>query len=180
MTLRRKRVVAKLTGGLGNQLFIYFAALSLAREHDRELTCDLSFIEKSHSLGQSRLDSFALEAQVIESKAMMRKAKEIRERIGDALAVRGFPIVNRNYINEVSMINLRPPRKNKVFYLRGFHNTTQHFESIGKPQMKLKLESADFKSLKKEMSDSVALHLRGGGTMQYIKILSGRYLLNTI
>jgi hypothetical protein len=115
MTLRRKRVVAKLTGGLGNQLFIYFAALSLAREHDRELTCDLSFIEKSHSLGQSRLDSFALEAQVIESKAMMRKAKEIRERIGDALAVRGFPIVNRNYINEVSMINLRPPRKNKMF-----------------------------------------------------------------
>ena len=183
MTLRRNKVVAKLTGGLGNQLFIYFAALSFARKHDRELICDLSFIEKSHSLGQSRLDSFSLEASIIESKPFIRKAKEIRERVTDALSIRGFPILNRSYLDEVSMMNLFEPHKNKSFYLRGFHNTTQHFESIGRPELKLKFESADFRSLKKAISKSVALHLRGGDYAKYQDTfgpLSAQYYLRAL
>lgn len=183
MTLRRNKVVAKLTGGLGNQLFIYFAALSFARKHGRELICDLSFIEKSHSLGQSRLDSFSLEAQVIESKAPIRKAKEIRERFTDALTIHGFPILNRSYLDEVSMINLLEPRKNKSFYLRGFHNTTQHFEAIGRPQMKLNFESGDFRLLKIEISECVALHLRGGDYAMYQNTfgpLSAQYYLRAL
>jgi hypothetical protein len=49
MILRRERIVAKLVGGLGNQLFIYFAALNLAKKIDFDLSLDLSFIEISHS-----------------------------------------------------------------------------------------------------------------------------------
>lgn len=57
---KKRRVVAKLVGGLGNQLFIYFAALNLATVSNLELVLDMSLIEKSHSSGHSRLDDFHL------------------------------------------------------------------------------------------------------------------------
>jgi hypothetical protein len=183
VTLRRNRVVAKLIGGLGNQLFVYFAALSFAREHNRDLICDLSFIEQSHSGGQSRLDYFVLEAQVIESKATMRKAKELREKVTDSLSIRGIPILNRSYLDEVSMIDKSVTPPSKTLYLRGFHNTTKHFESIGRPKMQLKVESAEFNSLKKEISQSVALHLRGGDYALFQDTfgpLSSQYYLNAL
>ena len=41
--MNRPRVIAKLVGGLGNQLFIYAAARRLAKRNDARLTLDISF-----------------------------------------------------------------------------------------------------------------------------------------
>jgi len=176
-------VVAKLVGGLGNQLFIYFAAVKFAEEHQRELILDISFIEQTHSLGKSRLDSFLLDGKVVERSRGSKKSTEIWERFGDALELRGFKYLNRNYCDETSFKDARWSKQNNSVYLRGFHNTTEHYESLGRPRLKLKQESSEFKRLQSEISEKVAIHIRGGDYVTHSDTfgpLSKRYYLNSL
>jgi glycosyl transferase family 11 len=54
-------VVAKIVGGIGNQLFCYAAARRLALENDAALCLDLNFFRSDVHYGREyRLDSFAL------------------------------------------------------------------------------------------------------------------------
>ncbi len=183
MKRQSRVVVAKLVGGLGNQLFIYFAALKFAEEHQRELILDISFIEQAHSLGESRLDSFLLDGRVVERSRGGKKFIEIWERFGDALALRGFKYLNRNYCDEASFKDARWAEHSNSIYLRGFHNTTEHYESLGRPRLKLKKESSEFKSLQSEISENVAIHIRGGDYVTHSDTfgpLSQRYYLNSL
>lgn len=162
MTLRRERIVAKLVGGLGNQLFIYFAALNLAKKIDFDLSLDLSFIEISHSSGQSRLDAFQIEGEIIESNKFIKSVKEYRERLVDALSIRGFPYLSRRYLDEKTLENIARNSNSKSYYLRGFHNTTKHFEELGRPELLLTKVTPTYLSLKMEIAESIAIHIRGG------------------
>ena len=183
MTLRQERVVAKLVGGLGNQLFIYFAALNLARKINYDLSLDISFIEKSHSSGQSRLDAFHIEGEIIESSKLIKLAKEYRERLVDALSIRGFYNVSHRYLDEETLENIIANRNSKLYYLRGFHNTTKHFEELGRPELLLKEVSPAYRNLKMEIAESVAIHIRGGDYGLYKDTfgpLSQSYYINTI
>ena len=162
MTWRKKKITAKLVGGLGNQLFIYFAALSLSKKIGSELRIDFSFIEKSHSKGFSRLDAFNLHGKLIESKGLIKKSKELRERFIDALSVRGVRIVSRHYLDDISIAEVTKNIQHKSYYLRGFHSTTKNYEALGRPELNLREPSSEYFELKDQIRDSVALHLRGG------------------
>jgi hypothetical protein len=162
VTWRKKKVTAKLVGGLGNQLFIYFAALSLSKKIGSELRIDFSFIEKSHSEGFSRLDSFKLHGKLIESKGLIKKSKELRERVFDALSVRGVKVFSRHYVDDITIEEVRKKTQHKSYYLRGFHSTTKNYEALGRPELHLSEPSSEYSKLKYQIRDSVALHLRGG------------------
>jgi hypothetical protein len=57
----RGKVIAKIVGGIGNQLFCYAAARRLALWNDAELCLDLDFFRSDVHYGRSyRLDSFEL------------------------------------------------------------------------------------------------------------------------
>lgn len=167
MSLRRERVVAKLVGGLGNQLFIYFAALNLAKKIEFDLSLDLSFIEKSHSSGQSRLDAFHIEGDIIESKKPIKLAKEYRERLVNALSARGYSHARRRYLDEESWHNILRSSSSRLFYLRGFHNTTKHYEELGRPELSLTKVTPAYLNFRAEIAESVALHIRGGDYSLY-------------
>ena len=161
MFLRKKKLVAKLVGGLGNQLFIYFAALDLAQKNDRELVLDFSFIERAHSSGKSRLDIFSIEGEKIESPKIVKVIKTFKERILDSLSQR-MSFFTISYLDEQSLDRLQTRSQARSFYLRGFHSTAKHYEALGSPGLKLKYESLEYLSLKSQITGSVALHLRGG------------------
>lgn len=161
MFLRKKRLVAKLVGGLGNQLFIYFAALDLAQKNHRKLILDFSFIERSHSSGQSRLDVFSIEGEKIESSGVIKVFKTVKERILDSLS-KHMSLFTLSYIDEQTIGQLQTRSHARSFYLRGFHSTAKHYASLGSPGLKLKHESPEYASLKSQIIGSVALHVRGG------------------
>lgn len=181
MPRRKKRIVAKLVGGLGNQLFIYFAALNFATEYKRELVLDLSFIEQSHSSGLSRLDNFIVEGQVIETTGIRRRIRQFQEKLIDSLALQGLKFFSRNYVDEESVEKFATRRESKNLYLRSFHNTTRHYEVVGRPKLKLQYASNQFTQLQKEISEAVSLHLRGGDYANFSSVfgpLSTAYYLN--
>lgn len=161
MFLRKKRLVAKMVGGLGNQLFIYFAALDLAQKNDRKLVLDFSFIERAHSSGNSRLDVFFIEGEKIESPGILRVIKTFKERILDSLS-KHMSFFTNNYLDEQTLGRLQTQSHARSLYLRGFHSTAKHYEALGSPGLKLKHESPEYLSLKPQITGSVALHLRGG------------------
>lgn len=167
MTLRKRRVTAKLVGGLGNQLFIYFAALSLSKEIGSELRIDFSFIETSHSEGASRLDAFNLHGKTIESKGLIKKSKELREKLIDALSTRGVKVVGRHFVDDITIEEVAKKIQHKSYYLRGFHSTTRNYDSLARPKLDLRQPSFEYSKLKNQIRDSVAIHLRGGDYANY-------------
>ena len=54
-------IIAEILGGLGNQMFEYAHAYSLANILDKELFLDLSFFERYHGKDVFRLDKYNLE-----------------------------------------------------------------------------------------------------------------------
>lgn len=183
LTFRRRKIVAKLVGGLGNQIFIYFAALDLARKNQRQLVLDFSFIERAHSSGQSRLDDFILDGEIVDSTLIVRKLKEFRERIRDSVSARGMTGFTRNYVDEKSLNKTEKYAHLSSLYLRGFHNTTRHYQAVGSPGLRLKTITDKFNQLRVEINDSLALHLRGGDYASHKDIfgpLSPSYYLNIL
>lgn len=183
MPRRKKKIVAKLVGGLGNQIFIYFAALDLARQHNRELILDFSFIERSHSDGNSRLDAFIIEGFKVEYTGVRKSLKVFKEWICDVLSVRGFDLFAKNFLDEKNLDTLASRPNSRTFTLRGFHSSAKHYESLGSPDLKLIKESDKFRQLKLQVSNCVAIHLRGGDFGLYSSTfgpLSAEYYLKAL
>jgi Glycosyl transferase family 11 len=179
----RKKIVAKLVGGLGNQIFIYFAALDLAKTYNRELILDFSFIERSHSEGNSRLDAFIIEGSKLEKNRLQKGLKEWTERIVDSLSRHNFWVLQHKYLDESNLDCLKYSPRIRKYILRGFHSTAKYFESLGKPNLKLVYESDLFRELRIELSKSVAIHIRGGDFALYsasLGPLSPSYYLNAL
>ena len=82
---RRKPIIVNLVGGLGNQLFCYFAGLHLAYHTSRELKISCQNIDRKHTDGNFNLSSFAVQGEFIPSSG--RIYRQFR-RIPIALSVR--------------------------------------------------------------------------------------------
>lgn len=56
----KKKLYVSLSGGLGNQLFQYFSAYSMAKEQNKDLYLNLSHYIKNKNHGGFRLDKFCI------------------------------------------------------------------------------------------------------------------------
>jgi len=61
-------IIVKIKGGLGNQLFQYATARSLAMKLNRDLFLDLSFFEDKRYKGIFRLDKYHTKYQLADQK----------------------------------------------------------------------------------------------------------------
>jgi hypothetical protein len=75
---RERQIDAKLVGGLGNQLFVYFAALYLAHRHNCALKIDLTDISQIHA--RSNIQSFKLCGQIKRQDSRIRTVSRLYNR----------------------------------------------------------------------------------------------------
>lgn len=60
-----KKTKVRLIGGLGNQLFIYFAGLYLSKKLNTKLVCDLSYLDSDRTKHGVSVTSFILEGDFV-------------------------------------------------------------------------------------------------------------------
>lgn len=59
--VKSEKTTVRLVGGLGNQLFIYFAGLYVSRKNNNQLVCDLSYLDTDTSKHGVSISSFSIE-----------------------------------------------------------------------------------------------------------------------
>jgi len=153
-------IVSKAFSGLGNQMFQYAAARSLALQNKTNVWLDVSWFSKD-TLRQYSLDSFELNCKVINEF----KKPLVTRIAGDALGIQKFQFHYYNdtiwELNEKLMSD-----KGKYIHLSGYWAWPQYFESntaaIQKDfRLKIPLETACPKWVAVACQDnSVSLHIR--------------------
>lgn len=156
----------KVVGGVGNQLFCYFAGYGLARKFNYDLSIDVSDIRKGRSVHNVSIESFQLPGNFI----------SINETFLSLFFKRTFNYLNRklslnlglnsNYHSSVIGYDPNLDTINGPVKLNGYYQTFRYFERISKEVLPLKLknESEWFKTTLKVLqeSDFVSIHIRRG------------------
>tara|TARA_Y100001968_G_scaffold333308_1_gene395391 strand:- start:2477 stop:3361 length:885 start_codon:yes stop_codon:yes gene_type:complete len=168
MHLSKKNVVVFLKGGLGNQLFQYATAKSLALRLGVGLTLDLSwFIDNKSQHTQYILDRFKIDEQIfLPSQYIPRKVRIFLYKTIKFLSLFGFTLphieeVDFKYTNKLLDIN------NPVI-LDGYWQNEIYFSKYRdeiKPLIKLnsKINSKDYQLIERiKGSNSICLHIRRG------------------
>jgi hypothetical protein len=167
---KNKKVVARLVGGLGNQLFIYAAAKGIAVRNQAELVIDnITGFSKDFKYNRSYLlDNFTISARIAKSSERLEPFANVRRawlRISDRLW-RGSNIA---YLREdTTRFDDRPlyAKIGPKLYMEGYWQSDRYFSDISS------IIRTDFKFIWKppeelayiisqiHSSESVAIHLR--------------------
>lgn len=162
----REIISTKVVGGIGNQLFCYFAGYSLARKLDYQLVIDVSDIRQGRSKHGVSIESFNLPGLFISPnerqfyihlKRMVRYSRRVLP-----LELR----LNSNYHSKVIGYDSRLDEINGPIKLSGYFQTFRYFEKVSNEILPLQLrtESEWFKSTLSELenSDFISIHIRRG------------------
>lgn len=185
-------VVAKLKGGLGNQLFIYFAAAFLAQQNRAKLVIDTSEIGNAETLRTFSLNNLILPVpyQIIESRfcsrnrlfrKLRRELKKLRYRLhGDF----------NHSPREVGYVDLSGLKSSSgTIYLDGYYQTWRFFSDLfglrGLEVVEPKIQSDRYlRHIEKvKQKNVIAVHIRRGDFLKFtetIGVLSLEYYRNAI
>jgi hypothetical protein len=173
-----------LRGGLGNQLFQYFAALNFTEKNGQKLILNLSWFENYKSNSSPRF--YELPELVDTTQISIEKTNVLKFGLLDRLTKSNirpeFLISEDNFSNPVSTLS-----KRKNFYLSGYFQETIFFNSdlqnLGNV-IKLRTQDRMFNETKNELLNDfkVALHLRLGDYLEidHFHILSQNYIRECI
>jgi len=166
-------IVARITGGLGNQMFQYAIAKALAKNSNDTFKLDLSFYPKQN-LRKYELNQFNIE----ESIATEQECVEFRGKEGFVLKIKrklGLP-VKRPYSyykeKQISVFDNNISNKKGNIYLDGCWQNEKYFKSIRNEILKDFTLKGDISSEAKKYledikrSQSVSLHVRRGDYVQ--------------
>ncbi|MGD1333093.1 alpha-1,2-fucosyltransferase [Vibrio harveyi] len=154
-------ITIKLTGGLGNQMFQYATALSLAIKKDTNVTLDISEF-KVYNLRNYELDKFNISSNVTNNSSIIaRIVKKLKARI----------LFKRRYFFEQSLEytdNLESVGKNA--YLDGYFQSELYFLDIKEKlieEFQLKNDLSSYAvQIESEITHSnqttISLHVRRG------------------
>ena len=168
-----------LMGGVGNQLFGYFAALSFAIENSGPVILDLSEIKYGMTQHNSSIESFALELPVLHPKRSKNFKRVSR------LLIKLFGLVSRKFTfqpNEVGYIpNLERINASRI---SGYFQTWKYFDYVKQSgnfnQLKL-LNPSDWYlelSARAIATKPIMMHIRRGDYLKLensIGVLSDSY-----
>lgn len=162
-------IVVKLSGGLGNQMFQYAAALSLASKNNQKLFIDLSFFY-IYELHEYALKHFNISAEIIDDIG----------KFGYKLINKFVPSKYRDYLKKM------PPYGNKIYtesrlsfdssffnlgeniYLDGYWQSEKYFKDYDKIIRNEFTLKNSLNGLNKEIADkisdtnSISIHIRRG------------------
>ena len=175
----------RLFGGLGNQLFQYFAGLIAAKSNKLNLEVDFRWMDKGKFHNESDIRDFKFTSNV-KGSINNRDSKYdfFSDRIITKLSQKSKPIANYFYLNVpanpgyIDLTKVKPG-----FELRGYYQTFRYYEdfvrNFGVPDWNLNFESQQYKELKQqlELRKFIAVHVRGG---DYLKKQNIYHRLDTV
>lgn len=171
-----KTVVAKLKGGLGNQLFIYFAAASLAERNGAKLVIETGEIGNAETFRTFGLNNLILPVpfQVIEPRFNFRN-KVLRKVLRELRNLRH--LVLRDYIHtseEVGFVDLNNLRSSSgSIYLDAYYQSWRYFADLevlqGAIVVQPKVKSNSYVEHMERMKikNVIAVHIRRGDFLKF-------------
>jgi hypothetical protein len=166
----KKKIICRLVGGIGNQLFSYAAARRLSIVNDAELVLDtVSGFKYDYIYKRSyQLSYFNVNARLSSEWERFEPFPNIRRYLFRELnKKRNF--FNRSYIRQEG-INYDPRlleiRSNKNIYIEGYWQSEKYFKDIEETLRKDLIFNTNFDLKNKSMSEqiksknSVAVHIR--------------------
>ncbi len=181
-----------LQGGIGNQLFMYFAGQYWAQENKAELTVNLGEIGVHGINHGANLNEFELGCRVIH-ETQNRKVAFAEKVMRRFMKLKPNPLVKTGFVKKVyysaeigydkKLINQKNVKK-----IVGYFQTYKYFDGIVNPELKnlnLKSESDWFTKTRNnlELNPFVAIHIRRGDFKKFSKnvgLLSDVYYNNAI
>jgi hypothetical protein len=164
-------IIARMFGGLGNQLFIYASARGFAARWGRKLYLDVYSGYRQDPYGRSfRLDAFNISARAAPKSACFQYAGGSVMRFARRVVAKHLPVSKRNFLCER---DLSPSQltelsfSSKVIYLEGYwqrHSYFEHVERELREELTLREPLAQqTMALGSRVASecSVAVHLRG-------------------
>jgi hypothetical protein len=194
--MKRNFLEVELIGGLGNQLFTYFAGMYKANQLHRDLILDLALTSMSVTSHQSSITSFMLPGHFYESS---RKGKSARffTRASDYIS-RRFGIYSklRSYLDPIytsPVIGFDENLENitRISRIRGHYQTYKYVDALKKDGnfvtgLELRNPSAWYLTLEQKMKSEnpIAVHIRRGDYVEkknhFIGMLSSNYYREAI
>ena len=184
-------VNVRLFGGLGNQLFQYFAGLDLSLKSRSFLTVDSRWIEASYTQGVSDIRDFIFLKDI--PIKTIQNSSELNfnlERIKTKIASK-FKIIAKHFAinspNSSGFIEFEDFKSG--IELRGYYQSYKYFDNIsrrfGTIDWSLGTESNSFLKLKSILNNSsfIAIHIRGTDYLKKANIyhkLDSEYYSNSL
>lgn len=156
-----ENIKVRLVGGLGNQLFCYFAGYYLARKNNANLVLDITDIARRHSVNNS-IKAFDLPGQFITSRT--RNLSKFIYRVKSRILKRFLS--RKSFYSNVVGYDSNLEYLNTGISLNGYFQSFRYYVESGKnfQNMKLVSPSSGFLQLKTRIESfpSVAIHVRRG------------------
>lgn len=157
-------VTVKLVGGLGNQLFGFFAGQYLASILNTSLIVDLSDIRSGRSAHTVTIESFNLEADYIEK--YYDSLERLARRVIGKLRKQGFLPKDLNYYSNVVGFDNNLDKVKSPVTLNGYFQSYRYFYSIRDSLQPIELRnpSSWYLTLEEQFKSQpfTALHIRRG------------------
>jgi hypothetical protein len=132
--MSRKRIICRIRGGIGNQLFCYSASRRLAIKNDAELVIDnITGFRYDHNYERKySLDHFSINVRLASKGEQLKPISRIRRAILKRLSLRK-EFNKRRYIEQIKndfdlrLLNLKI---NGTIYLEGYWQSELYFKDI--------------------------------------------------
>lgn len=178
----KKAITTKVVGGIGNQLFCYFAGYYLAKKLGCELRVDVSDIRNKKSVHDVSIEALELPGDFFanSNSSVQHFSSRVRNKINRAIPI--LRISKNSFTsNEIGfdplLDNIRFPAS-----IRGYFQSYKYFKAspLGETIISLKSPSSWYLQMEKTLSEKqfTSLHIRRGDYLNYSDtygLLSARY-----
>ena len=192
---RENGVTVELTGGIGNQLFSYFAGAALTLKENSTLYLDPTHISNGNNRNQGSIESLCLPGIFLADKKhkhslypFISRLENFAVRKSSLLRLLDFKVRGRYTSNDVGFDRNLSDLKPQV-YLRGYFQTWRYFKLVleARPTLRLDLlNTSDWyqKMSKRILSEApISIHLRRGDyspLSRTVGLLSNSYYIRAL
>jgi hypothetical protein len=190
-----KKITVRPIGGLGNQLFIYFAGLYISKKLNNKLICDLSFLDTDRTKHGVSITSFILEGSFVRKARLRTEVRKKWDQISSLLSHKSdlFKRTHKKISNLHVSTGIGYDRGVESIWgnatLKGYFQTWKYVRSLEqKSDLRLEIRNPSIWFTRlvaiAEESSPIMIHVRQGDyrddVNSFIGVLGPNYYKNAI